>query len=341
MRVTIRDVSEAAAVSVATVSNVLNAPERVALETRERVLGVVRRLGYQPNRTAQALKRRRTCSIGYRIPESVAAYGFALDVFLHQMTERAGQAGLGIVLFTPTAGETEARAYRGMIRGGAVDGFVLSETGHGDERVRYLLDAGLPFVTFGRTDVADQHSWVDTDGRAGVRAAVEHLVELGHRRIGLIAWPEGSLSGDDRAAGYFEGLGAFDLPADDQLIVRCENHVEAGRLAMNGLLGLPRPPSAVIAVQDLLALGASAAVAEARLSVGTDVAVVGFDDTPMAAFATPPLSSVRQPMEEIGRLVIELLLAQFDETTEAGAHCALVEPRLIVRASSLGKDPRE
>lgn len=108
-------------------------------------------------------------------------------------------------------------------------------------------------------------------------------------------------------------------------------------MATAALLESGRPPTAVVTVQDLLALGASAAIREAGLSVGSDIAVVGFDDTPMAAFATPPLTSVYQPMEEIGRLVVELLIERLDGSPEVSAPSALVEPRLVVRASSVGE----
>jgi len=337
MRATIKDVSEAAGVSVATVSNVLNAPERVAPTTSEKVPAVIERLGYRPSRAARALQQQRTRSFGYRIP--IGTHEFALDVFLHHMVERAGRADLDIVLFTAAPGQSETDAYRSVVRRGGVDGFILSETEHGDDRVRYLLDTGVPFATFGRTDVGDEHPWVDIDGRAGVRGAVDHLVALGHRDIALIRWPEGSLSGDERAAGYVDGLEAAGLGVDSRLVTCTENSVECGRMAMDLLLSSSRRPTAVIAVQDVLAVGASVAIQQAGVSVGSDIAVVGFDNTPMARFATPSLTSVRQPLDEIGGLVVELLIDRLDGIPGADARSALVEPGLVVRASSTGDNP--
>lgn len=330
MRVTIKDVSQAAGVSVATVSNVLNSPDVVAPSTRDRVLAVVAELGYRPSRAAQALQQQRTYSIGYRMPSSTDE--FALDVFLHRMAARAGDAGLDIVLFTPRTGQTEIEAYTEMIRRGAVDGFVLSGTEHGDERVDYLLGLTVPFVTFGRTHVLDQHPWVDVDGERGVHDAVEHLIEVGHRDIALLAWPEGSLVGDERASGYAQAVAEAGLEPSPDLVVRTPNDVEEARRATAELLDRPSPPTAIMAIQDLLALGAMVAVRDAGLRVGHDIAIVGFDDIPRASAADPPLSTVRQPMDAVGEIVIELLLERLDE--QSTVRSELVSPELVVRASS-------
>ena len=133
MRVAIKDVSRVAGVSIGTVSNVLNSPEIVAPQTLKRESAVIAELGYQPNRSARALQKRRTFSIGYHIPSETD--GFALDVFLHRMVERAGNANLDIVLFTPKPGQSEVEAYQDMVRRGAVDGFVISGTGRNDKRI--------------------------------------------------------------------------------------------------------------------------------------------------------------------------------------------------------------
>lgn len=332
MRVTIKDVGKAAGVSAATVSNVLNSPDVVASSTRERVTAVIAQLGYEPSRAARALQQQRTFSIGYEIPG--VTDGFALDVFLHRMVERAGKADLDIVLFTPRPGQTQVDAYREMIRRGAVDGFVISGTGRDDDRITYLLGVGFPFVTFGRTDTPDEHPWVDVDGRAGVRQAVAHLVAAGHRDIALIGWPEGSLAGDERAAGYRLGLEDAEITVGDELTVRVENEVAAGTEAMERLLGLDQPPTAVVAVQDALALGAMSAIRDAGLEVGRQVAVVGFDDTPSAAFSAPPLSSIRQPMEAVGVLVVEMLLEHLDEAAAPTPYGEMLAPELVIRASS-------
>jgi DNA-binding LacI/PurR family transcriptional regulator len=336
-RITIRDVSRATGVSVSTVSNALNAPERVAPETRRKVVEAADRLGYRPNRAARALPQGRTFTIGYCIP--AGRDGFFLDTFLHQVTERASDADMDILLFTAHRGQTEVDTFREIVRRGAVDGFVLSGTTHDDERVGLLLDTKIPFVTFGRTDLGSSHSWVDVDGRAGTRATVEHLVEQGHTRIGLIGWPEGSLSGDDRATGFVEGLEAAGLTFDARHLIRTENDLAAGREAASHLLDAVLPPTAIVAVQDVLAAGVIAELNSRGLRAGSDVAVTGFDDSPPAVYSTPAITSVRQPIEEIARTIVEFLMHDLEEG-DAAPRSELVEPELVVRESSTGgSDP--
>ena len=180
------------------------------------------------------------------------------------------------------------------------------------DRIEHLLDVEFPFVTFGLTDFSDDHAWVDIDGCAGADLATAHLLELGHRHIALIGWPAGSITGDDRTSGYYRALGNLGIAVRPELVVRTENGVEPGRDAMHQLLGLDTPPTAVVAVQDLLALGAMNAIRDAELVIGRDIAVVGFDDIPSAALASPPLSSVRQPMDRVGELVVEMLVEELE-----------------------------
>jgi len=326
-------VSRAAGVSVATVSNVLNAPDRVAEETLRRVTEAIDQLGYRPNRAARSLPQGRSFTIGYCIPDGKER--FALDTFLHQLTERASDSDMDILLFTPHRGQSEADSYREIVRRGAVDGFIVSSTVHDDERVQVLLDAAIPVVSFGRTDLADLHSWVDVDGRAGTRAAMEHLVGQGHRRLALVAWPEGSISGDERAAGFHEGLEEAGLEIDTRHLVRAENDLESGREAASRLLDLDPAPTAIVTVQDVLAAGVMAELNARGMRGGKDVAVTGFDDSPPAIYSTPSITSVRQPIEAIGRRVVEFLMHDL-EGADGVPRSALVEPELVIRESSIG-----
>lgn len=325
--------SRVAGVSVATVSNVLNAPQRVAPETLRRVSEAIEELGYRPNRAARSLPQGRTFTIGYCIPDGKER--FALDTFLHQLTERASDSDMDILLFTPHRGQSEADSYREIVRRGAVDGFIVSSTVHDDERVRVLLDAAIPVVSFGRTDLSDLHSWVDVDGRAGTRAAVEHLTAQGHQRLALVAWPEGSISGDERAAGFVEGLEDAGLELDPRHLVRTENDMESGREAAAHLLALDPPPTAIVTVQDVLAAGVVAELNARGVRGGSEVAVTGFDDSPPAIYSTPSITSVRQPIEAIGRRVVEFLMHDLEED-DGIPRSALVEPELVVRESSTG-----
>ena len=333
MRQTIRDVGDRAGVSVGTVSNVLNAPHLVSPETRTKVLDVIQELGFRPNRAARSLQARKTQSIGYRLPDP--GPGTALDVFLHQLLGTATDHGFAITLFAPRAGEDDLDAYLDVIRSGDVDGFVLSGTNYDDRRVEMLSELGVPFATFGRADHASPFPWVDVDGASGTARVVEHLTGLGHQRIGLVAWPAGSESGDTRVKGFVDGMAAAGLAVDPALVVRTENGFEQGRVAGLSMLNAFNPPTAIVTVQDELGFGIMTAATELGLRPGRDLAVTGFDDTAAAAFMWPGLTSVRQPLDEVARVLVDLMVHRLSNPAEP-PRTKLLHPQLVVRNSTLG-----
>ena len=332
MRPTIRDVSRRAGVSIGTVSNALNAPHLVAEETRRRVMQAVEELDYRPNRAARSLAARRTHLIGYRLPDYVDGPNPTLDAFLHYLVTTAAVHGLELVLFAPQPGQSEVDAYREVIRRGAVDAFILSDTNYEDPRIEFLLEQEFPFAAFGRSRDAERFPWVDVDGAAGVERVVEHLAERGHTSIAMVAWPEGSESGDARLAGYRNAMEAAGLAPGP--VLRAANYLEEGRRCYRQLVTEADGTTAVVCVQDTLALGVMMeAVADGR-KVGDELAVAGFDDTPMAALVSPGLTSVRQPFEQVGEALIEMLVERLDE--EDATRGVLLEPVLIPRASTTG-----
>jgi DNA-binding LacI/PurR family transcriptional regulator len=302
------------------------------------VLKAAAELGYRPSAIARGLRSRESRTIGYswhQFPPD--RWHPILDRFLYSMAEVAEAQGYHILTFTHSATSDPWRPYEELILTGRVDGFVLSDTNEDDERVRYLLDSGFPFVAFGRANEAWDFPYVDVDGAAGMRQAVEHLLSLGHQRIGFIGWPETSLVGHYRCQGYLTALRAAGISCDPRWIIRTEHSEAAGRRAMHTLLDLSpdHQPTAVVAVSDLMAIGAVNAIYEAGFRPGTDVAVVGFDDIPTAQYLRPPLTTLRQPISEVGERVVNMLLNSIkdEELTE---RTVLLAPRLIVRESSGG-----
>lgn len=328
---TIEDVARAAGVSRQTVSNTINSPERVRPETLSRVQAAIDALGYRPNRAARSLRSRATRMLGYRIePVRPDAVSPVLDRFLHALADAAKDDGYHLLLFT-AGPDDEQTTYAELVRSAVVDGFVISGTDHADPRPKWLLELGVGFVAFGRTD-RDDHPWVDVDNAAGTTAVVEHLVERGHRRIAFLGWPEGSVTGDARADGWRATLALHGLDATG-LDPRDLDTVESGvRLAAH-LLDSADPPTAYVCVSDVLALGALQTLTARGVAVGAGgVAVTGFDDTPTAALVSPSLTSVRQPLEEVGRTVIRLLTGTL--AGHAATPGVLLEPALVVRHSS-------
>jgi DNA-binding LacI/PurR family transcriptional regulator len=334
---TINDVATVARVSRQTVSNVLNAPDRVRPDTAERVREAIGQLGYQPHRLARNLKTRTSRMIGYEIARVLpGTINPVLDRFVHALVETARDDGYHLLLFTPDDNDDNGQvvAYDELVGTHTVDGFVLSEVGYGDPRATALQQRGTPFVTFGRPDLAIPHAWVDVDGAAGTAAAVEHLIERGHERLAFVGWPQGSATGDRRAEGFTRALSAGGVDDDPALDVRTEDGVDEGARALEYLLSRPVPPTGVVCVSDTVAAGVVRAARDRGMAVGTDLAVTGFDDTPVAALLTPPLTSVRQPLEAVARRIVSRLTALLAGEEIDDTPGELLAPELVVRESS-------
>jgi LacI family transcriptional regulator len=344
-QVTLDDVAGFAGVSRQTVSNVINAPERVREQTRQRVEQAIIQLGYQPHRAARALRAQASRMIGYRI-ESVHKKSLASihDRLLHALADAGREADHYLLLFTADSPEEELAACTRLFRTGGVDGFVLYGIDHGDPRPAALRELGAPFAAFGRTDHDSEHCWVDVDNAAGVADAVDHLVERGHRRIGFVGWPEGTGVGDRRAEGWRTALHRHGLAAECQdCDVRGTDSIEEGARMGRWLLDRDEPPTAVVAATDTLAVGVMQAARVHGLSVGRDLALVGFDDSPAAHVLG--LSSVRQPIEAVGRAIVGMLLERLPGTprqtdTPPGPEGRLLAPTLVVRTSSVATVPQ-
>jgi DNA-binding LacI/PurR family transcriptional regulator len=336
---TLGSVARAAGVSVQTVSNVLNAPHKVRPSTLARVEAEVARQGYRPNRSARSLRIRRAGMIGYCVRHPEGPSNALLDRFLHAVARAAEARGHHVLLFTadPESGAAMSE-YRSLLAQRAVDGFVISDTTAGDHRQAWLAEHHVPFAAFGRRwDAPEIGAWIDVDGAAGVAAAVEHVVGLGHQRVAFVGWPEGSGVGDDRARGFVETVTALGLP--HPRLVRAENGLDNGRGLANSLLDETPAPTAFVCVSDDMALGCDLAVRDHGLVAGRDIAITGFDDTPAAGLPSVALTSIHQPVDEAGETVVRLLVDQLTGATAPGEQ-VLLAPTLIVRTSTDHPDRR-
>lgn len=335
MAVKIRDVAEASEVSIATVSYVLNNSAPVSEETRRRVLEAVKKLGYRPNITARNLKANETRMIGYAWHNvDPGQTNAVLDRFIYQMALAAEANGYHVLTFTQSP-DAPALTYEDLIRTSRVDGFILAGTNQNDERIWRLMELGFPFVSFGRSNDNWDFPYVDVDVRAGIRMAVEHLLSCGHRRIACLGWPTGSPNGDERYGGYCDAMRMAGIMPEQGWVVHVSNLIGEGHEAARRMMSLPpsERPTAIVALSDMLAIGAMSYLEANGLRVGIDVAVTGFDDDPMAGFLHPPLTSVHQPIDEIAGMVIEMLMAVLSGQP-IPHHKTLVQPILMVRSSS-------
>jgi DNA-binding LacI/PurR family transcriptional regulator len=333
MPATLEEVARAANVSRATVSRVVNGDRRVRTDTRTAVEAAVRDLGYVPNRAARSLVTRRSGSVGVVIPEPTAQlFG---DPFFPRILRGIGdvlaQEEMQLVLLMPQVRADEVRVGR-YLAAGHVDGVLLVSLHGSDPLPNELRALGIPALVGGRPPSAGI-TYVDVDNQRGAAMAVEHLVAEGRRRIATIAGPQDMPAGADRLAGYHEALGNAGLPLNEQMIEIADFSLEGGRSAMERLLARTPRLDAVFVASDLMGVGALSALQAAGRAVPDDVAVVGFDDSPLAAQAQPPLSSVRQPIEEMGREMAQLLIRMIS-SRERIARRVILATELVIRASS-------
>ena len=336
-RVTLKDVATQAGVSYQTVSKVINGKASVAADTEAQIWQAIEQLDYRTNVTARNLRTQASYLIGYSWLSASPEQGNPiLDRFLTSLTAAAEAAGYHILLFPSRPDDDPVQTYRELAHTGRVDAFVLSTTNYDDTRIQALLELDFPFVAFGRANSDWDFAYVDVDGRAGVYMATEHLLSQGHERIGLLAWPEDSRVGTSRANGYLTAMSDAAIAVPPQWLERAESKVDAGRQAATRLLDLPvnDRPTAIVAVDDQLAIGAMQAVNQAGLIIGAEVGITGFDDSPGIQHLSPPLTSIRQPIRAVGEQIIELLV-QIIQQKQPPTKSIVLSPKLIVRQSSL------
>ena len=334
MAVTRDDVARLAGVSPATVSYVINnGPRPVSEETRAKVLWAIEQLGYQPNVMAQNLRRQRTDTIGlvFTTIERHLTHPYFVDL-LTSIGEECARHGFDLLLSPCTDRSLEQTIYERMVGGRRVAGVIVTGIRHDDARIAYLSAEEFPFVILGRPEHNEDFPYIDVDGARGVDEAMQHLIDLGWRRIAFIGLSAELICADDRLAGYRKALERNGLPYDPRLVTNMSTTEEAGHQAMAGFLALNEPPDAVLACSDELALGAMNAAQEQGLVVGRDVGVIGFDDIPSAAYCRPPLTTIRQPMYEIGTRLCHMLI-QIIEGEEPEERQVILPPTLVVRES--------
>jgi DNA-binding LacI/PurR family transcriptional regulator len=330
---TLEQVAALAGVSRATVSRVVNGSPRVSAEVRAQVQRAVAKLGYVPNRAARSLVTRRADSIALVVSEPQARF-FSEPFFagmVRGISAALAQTDIQLVLLIAQDLPDRGRLER-YVTGGHVDGVLLASL-HGDDPLpRTLERAGVPAVTVGRPAGVSPVSYVDADNRGGATEAVAHLVRRGRRRIAIVAGPLDMGAGMDRLGGYRDGLLAAGLPQPAELVEVGDFSEESGAAATRRLLDRTPELDAVFAASDLMAAGALRALKQAGRRVPEDVAVIGFDDSAIAAYAEPPLTTVRQPVEEMGRQMTRLLLAKV--AGGAAGMSVVLKTELVVRASA-------
>lgn len=333
MPVTLKDIARKVGYSVTTVSRALAGYDDVAESTRQLVLKTAAEMGYHPDATARHLRSRRTDTIGFIIPTHGPRFSDPFfSEFLTGIGNKASEHEYDLLVSTCAPGAEELGAYERMVLGRRVDGLLVVRTRHRDPRIAYLVDQGFPFVAFGRSDLEADFPYLDVDGEAGTRLLIQHLVDLRHRRIAYIAAPPDLMFTSHRMEGYRRTLAINDIPFDETLVAIGDLTEASGYELGRAFLTRDERPAAIVACNDLMASGVFSAAQSLGLSVGYDVAVAGFDDVPLAEHVHPPLTTVRQPIYEIGQRICEMLIRLLQDGALEERH-VILQPQLVVRES--------
>ena len=305
-----KDVARLAGVSTATVSRALNLPDQVDPETRERVRSAVDKLRYLPHGAARALRSRRSDMIGAVVP----SFDYALYARTTSSLQRAlDERGYSLVLAAHHYDlANEVRLTEQLVRH-AVDAFVYVGSDHDPALYRLLNDYGRPYVLTWGVDATGRHPSIGFDNQAATFSLTRYLIELGHRRFALISAPvDGNDRARERGAGVRSALAASGLALDQRFVRHGPISLAAGTAAMHELLRLPRRPTAVVATNDVFAVGAMIACREAGIVIPEQLSIAGVDNTDLGATQTPGLTSVRTPIVEIGAAAAEQLIARLE-----------------------------
>lgn len=328
--VTIREVAERAGVSFATVSHVMNDTRFVSQETRQRVLDAMDELGYRPNILARSLRSGRTHTLGLILPNSSNPY-FA-DIG-RSIEETAFKQGYSVILCNSEGDAQKECFYVDVLSRKQVDGIILMAASEKEEALRFILEHDIPVVVVDR-DYSDIE--VDTaiaENTQGGYLATQHLIGLGHRRIGCITGPSILTPGAKRIIGYRQALEGAGLPFSEELVVTGDYSAKSGLEAATVLLNLKTPPSAIFACNDLMAIGALRAAVALGYHVPDDLSLVGFDDIELASYTNPPLTTIAQPKVEIGYQAVMILIERIKDNTIP--YRRVIRPtELIIREST-------
>ena len=335
MAVTLKDIANDLGVSVTTVSRALAGYSDVSPTTRDRIKDTAAELGYIPNITAQRLRKQRTDTLGFIMPTFGPQFSDPFfSEFIAGIGTEAAEHEYDLLVSTHAPdSEAEQKAYRRAARGGWVDGLIVVRTREDDSRLELLCEKNFPFVAFGRTECELDFPYVDEDSEAGMGLLVQHFIDLGHKRIGFIAPPAGLMIGRYRLHGYRQTMADNGIDVLPEWIVEGDMTQHGGAEIVEQLLLQEQRPTAIICGNDLMAIGAANRIQQKGLQVGKDIAIGGFDDIPLAAYVTPPLTTLHQPIYEIGRKTCGMLINILNGTYLDEQRVVLT-PSLIVRASS-------
>lgn len=305
IRSTIYDVAREAGVSIATVSHVINGKGKISRERREEILDIMKRLNYRPNAIASALAGKRTFTLGLLVPDISNPF-FA--EMARSVEDQGHQLGYSVIICSTDNQEEKVKRYVNLLRQKQVDGVIIGTGISHGELLKPLQEHSLAIALIARDNPALDASSVRVHDLEGGRLAAEHLLQLGHRRLAVLAENERVTSSSERVRGFVEAAASHGLELSPGCIAACDHKIEDGYRRAKAMLELAVRPTALFCCNDLLAVGALRAARELGLRVPEECSVVSFDDTILASVTDPPLTVIAQPIEQMGRMAVDLVV---------------------------------
>ncbi len=328
MRITIKDVAKAAGVHSSTVSRVISGKSYISQKTTQRVISVIEKLDYTPNALARSLKTKKIQTLAMLIPDIANPFfaGLARGV-----EDTANEYGYNVILCnTDDCLEKEANYLRLLVEK-CVDGVILATAKIRDKSIIELERINCPYILLSRNIQGGQENSISVDDITGGYLATEYLISLGHCKIAHISGPYNTTAALDRIKGYKKALQDYGIPLQRNYLGEGDFRIKGGYQVMKQFLQLAVSPTAIFTANDLLAVGAIEAIREVGCDVPHDFSIVGFDDIKLASYLSPPLTTIRQPMVEMGSLAIIKLLERIEH--KVSHPNILIKPVLIERKS--------
>lgn len=328
---TINDVAKLANTSATTVSHVINNTRFVSPETKKRVEDAITALGYRPNSMARSLRSGESRTIGLIVPDNSNPY-FA-EVL--RLIENYGYSkGYSVILCNSDGDVNKEIDYAELLVAKQVDGIIFISTNDSFEHLIQSRISSIPMIVLDRDVHLSDTDVLLVDNFQGGYQAAKYLIGLGHTRIGCITGPSILTPSADRVKGYQAALEEVGIPVNPDYIVAGDFQVSGGEQGMRDLLNLNPPPTAVFSCNDLMAIGAMRQIREAQLSVPDDISLIGFDDIALTSYISPQLTTIAQPIEDIARTTIELIIKRIQgKGAEQPAQLVVLPTKLIVRES--------
>ncbi len=334
MKTTLAEIAELANVSKMTVSRVLTGKGQVAEPTQRRILEIIEDLGYQPNWMARSLASRRSMILGVLIPKIEHMF---LDNYIAQVLSGVMDVALRenyqVLLYPVNANSGNNMEYLNVAKTKLLDGMILLKTKVNDQNISTLATDGFPFVLVNHKKYSDSIHFVDSQNIQGARMAVQYLYEKGHRKIAFVCGSMDETNGIDRLQGFREAMNNYGLGCNENWIIEGDFNQDMAYSNSCCLFSGNEKPTAVFCADDYMAIGVMHRLKELGLSVPEDVAIIGFDDIEMAEYIRPSLTTIRQPICDLGKCAAEILLETITSKPEKPVH-RLLDVELIQRESA-------